>query len=265
MTAKVLSLSRNPFRRDSLSTPFVEALFHGSPAQPPDDVSRSLSMASLRMPVLQRAQRTYGNRVCQQIVMRAQMLQRQSAAADQVQFEAIPPTAGEPIHEGVSKSLEAHFAADLSDLRVHTSSEGARSATSLNSVAYTAGHNIYFAPGMYAPGSTEVSICWLTKSRMWFNRAQARSHLWSRSRRGVSRSALLTMCWKQKQSEPPKSSQKVNSRLTKRSGKKSMMSLRRFSGSSSVNRRLHRRPVAVVQLTPVRWNHQKRVRQLAPK
>src|SRR5450759_835222 len=57
--------------------PFLDGLFHGAPAEPPDSVARYLSSPGLKAPVLQRAQRAYGNRASQQIVMRARVLQRQ--------------------------------------------------------------------------------------------------------------------------------------------------------------------------------------------
>src|ERR1700683_339691 len=57
--------------------PFVESLFSGARAAPADSAAGSLSIGRLKAPVLQRAQRLYGNRASRQIVMRARALQRQ--------------------------------------------------------------------------------------------------------------------------------------------------------------------------------------------
>lgn len=148
--------------------PLVERLFHGAADAP----ARSLSTATLRTPVLQRAQRLYGNRASQQIVMRAGVLQRQCAcggvcercrenfqrkadSAGPVEFDGIPASHGDPLNGAIRKPLESYFGADLADVRVHAGSEAARSAESLDSLAYTSGRDIYFAAGMYSPASMD--------------------------------------------------------------------------------------------------------------
>jgi hypothetical protein len=155
--------------------PFVERLFGGAPSGPPESAAGSVTIQRLKAPVLQRAQRLYGNRASQQIVMRARALQRQcncggtctkcreqeeqrklqrsSAAAAPAQFDGIPAGSGEPLEARTRRPLEAHFGADLSDVRVHTGSEAQRSAIDLDALAYTSGRDIYFARGMYAPAS----------------------------------------------------------------------------------------------------------------
>jgi hypothetical protein len=156
--------------------PFVERLVGGAPGEPPDSAAGSLSLQRLKAPVLQRAQRLYGNRASQQIVMRARVLQRQctcggtcakcqqeeeqralqrsSASAAPVDFDGIPASYGDPLDAAARRPLEAHFEADLTDVRVHTGSEAATSATSLDALAYTSGRDIYFAAGMYSPASS---------------------------------------------------------------------------------------------------------------
>jgi len=159
--------------------PFVQRLFSGAPSEPSDSVADSLSLQRLRAPVLQRAQRLYGNRASQQIVQRAHSLQRQcrcggtcpkcqedeqqrqvqtpvqrsSASLAPPGFDGIPPSAGEQLDPVTRRPMEAHFGADLADVRIHTGSEAAKSATSLDALAYTSGRDIYFASGMYAPSS----------------------------------------------------------------------------------------------------------------
>jgi hypothetical protein len=62
-------------------------------------------------------------------------------------------TGGLPIDAAARAKLEKYYATDLSDVRVHTDSEDARSAESIDAQAYTAGREVYFGPGMYAPSS----------------------------------------------------------------------------------------------------------------
>jgi hypothetical protein len=50
--------------------------------------------------------------------------------------------------------LERYFGANLSEVRVHTDTDAGESANRLDALAYTHGRDIYFAPGMYAPGSS---------------------------------------------------------------------------------------------------------------
>lgn len=50
--------------------------------------------------------------------------------------------------------FEPRFGHDFSKVRVHTDARAARSATAVAALAYTAGRNIVFAEGRYAPGTT---------------------------------------------------------------------------------------------------------------
>ena len=121
---------------------FVEGLFQGSPAEPPDTAAGAVSVQRLKAPVLQRAQRLYGNRASQQIIMRAHVLQRKCDCGgtcpkcqkeeEQRAVQRNPSTSGAPL-EAVSR---------------------AESANSLDALAYTSGRDTYFAAGMYAPAST---------------------------------------------------------------------------------------------------------------
>jgi hypothetical protein len=130
----------------------------------------------LKAPVLQRAQRLYGNRASNQIVMRARtsqrhcacggtcancqedeeqrVLQRSSPCSAPAEFDGIPTTHGQPLDPPTRRPLEAHFGADLTNVRVHTDTEAAESATRLDALAYTVGRDIYFAQGKYAPSSS---------------------------------------------------------------------------------------------------------------
>ena len=139
--------------------------------------------STTRSSAARRIQRTIGNRASQQIVMRARIVQRQcacggtcakcqeeeqqreiqrqvqtpvqrsSAAPAPTEFDGIPSSAGEQLDPATRQPMEAHFGTDLGDVRVHTGSEAAKSATILDALAYTSGRDIYFASGMYAPSS----------------------------------------------------------------------------------------------------------------
>lgn len=146
------------------------------PTDPPDVTIRSLRAPALRVPVLQHAQRAWGNHASQQIVQRACGLQRQCACGgtcpkcreneqrpllqrspandDERAFNGLPSTAGAPLEARARRSMENHFDTDLTEVRVHTAAEDAASATALEALAYTSGRDIYFAAGMYAPSTT---------------------------------------------------------------------------------------------------------------
>lgn len=60
---------------------------------------------------------------------------------------------GSPLPADVSSDFSAAYGADLSDVRVHTDSEAAGIASSVQSVAFTHGSDIYFSKGSYSPTS----------------------------------------------------------------------------------------------------------------
>jgi hypothetical protein len=135
--------------------------------------------SSTRSSAARRIQRTIGNRATQQVVMRAHTVQRQcacggtcakcqeeeqqrqvqravqraSASHAPAEFDGVPASTGEQLDPATRQPMEAHFGADLADVRVHTGAAAAKSATSIDALAYTSGRDIYFASGMYAPSS----------------------------------------------------------------------------------------------------------------
>ena len=111
---------------------FVQRLFTGSPAERPDAAARSLSATSLKAPVLRRAQRSYGNRASQQIVMRARALQRKCDC-------------GGTCTKCQEEDAQSHV------------QESAQPAASQDAPAYTSGRDSYFAAGMYTPASTSLA------------------------------------------------------------------------------------------------------------
>jgi Domain of unknown function (DUF4157) len=81
-------------------------------------------------------------------------IQRKSEGEGPAEFQGVPNTQGKPLATESQSRLQTHFGADLSDVRVHTSSEASASAASLDALAYTSGRDIYFARGMYAPSTS---------------------------------------------------------------------------------------------------------------
>jgi hypothetical protein len=61
---------------------------------------------------------------------------------------------GRPLDKATRAFFEARLGQDLSDVRVHTGSEAARSARAINAQAYTAGKDVVFGSGQYSPDST---------------------------------------------------------------------------------------------------------------
>jgi hypothetical protein len=160
----------------ALSTPTQSRLVSAA-GESPLAATQIISQTGPNAAVLQRAQRSYGNRASQQIVMRARavqrkcdcggscakcqeeeeqrVLQRSAGAQASPGFHGIPPSQGEPLGPETLHPLEAYFQSDLSDVRVHANTEAAESAEALDAHAYTTGSDIYFAPGMYAPATTQ--------------------------------------------------------------------------------------------------------------
>src|ERR1700677_1305695 len=60
-------------------------------------------------------------------------------------------SAGKPLDAGTKSFMESRFGHDFSQVRVHTDSQAAQSAKSVQAHAYTVGQNIAFAQGKYAP------------------------------------------------------------------------------------------------------------------
>ncbi|MCR8557637.1 DUF4157 domain-containing protein [Mucilaginibacter sp. BJC16-A38] len=60
---------------------------------------------------------------------------------------------GQSMPEGSRKFFEPKFGHDFSNVKLHTDSVAAKSAQSINALAYTSGNNIVFNTGQYAPES----------------------------------------------------------------------------------------------------------------
>jgi hypothetical protein len=64
-------------------------------------------------------------------------------------------SAGQPLDSATRSFFEPRFGHDFSNVRLHTGSQAAESAHSIQALAYTAGHHIVFANGMYNPDTSE--------------------------------------------------------------------------------------------------------------
>ena len=62
---------------------------------------------------------------------------------------------GRPLESALRQDMEQRFGYDFSRVRVHTDAAAEQSARDVNAHAYTLGHNIVFAAGRFAPGTTE--------------------------------------------------------------------------------------------------------------
>jgi hypothetical protein len=61
---------------------------------------------------------------------------------------------GEPLNASIRAFMESRFGHDFSNVRVHTDARAAESARDVNAHAYTAGPDIVFGHGQYAPGTS---------------------------------------------------------------------------------------------------------------
>ena len=59
--------------------------------------------------------------------------------------------AGQPLDPATRADFESRMGHDFSRVRVHTDTNAAASARAVSALAYTVGHNVTFAEGMYAP------------------------------------------------------------------------------------------------------------------
>jgi len=64
-------------------------------------------------------------------------------------------TSGQQLSAETRAFFEPRFGRDFSQVRVHTDAKAAESAQAINALAYTAGQNIVFGEGQYAPGANQ--------------------------------------------------------------------------------------------------------------
>jgi hypothetical protein len=90
----------------------------------------------------------------------AQAIQRLPAGGADAAGGAAPASvqqtlgrSGSALDSGVREQMEQRFGQDFDNVRVHADASAARSAEAIDAQAYTAGANIVFATGQYAPQS----------------------------------------------------------------------------------------------------------------
>lgn len=64
-------------------------------------------------------------------------------------------SSGQPLDSATRGFFEARFGHDFGQVRVHTDARTAESARAVHALAYTAGRDVVFGPGQYAPGTLE--------------------------------------------------------------------------------------------------------------
>jgi hypothetical protein len=86
-------------------------------------------------------------------------LQRSATKAGSV--NEVPPivhdvlnSSGQPLDAATRTFFEPRFGHDFSKVRIHSGTQAAKSAQAVNALAYTAGRDVVFAAGQYAPHST---------------------------------------------------------------------------------------------------------------
>ena len=88
-------------------------------------------------------------------------LQKKSAGLNETRTAASPivnsvlRSPGQPLDQATRAFMEPRFGRDFSRVRVHADAGAEESANGLNAHAYTAGHNIVFNAGQFAPGTPE--------------------------------------------------------------------------------------------------------------
>lgn len=67
--------------------------------------------------------------------------------------QASRTSGGQPLDPATRAFMEPRFGLDFSQVRVHTGERAAHSARAIQALAYTAGSNVVFGAGQYAPGT----------------------------------------------------------------------------------------------------------------
>jgi len=87
-------------------------------------------------------------------------LQQRTARAGDSDSTTVPPivrdvlrSAGRPLDSDSQAFMETRFGHDFSHVRVHTDAKAAKSAQSVNALAYAVRNHVVFAHGHYAPNS----------------------------------------------------------------------------------------------------------------
>jgi hypothetical protein len=116
-------------------------------------------VAQARKPVQSSLAQTGGvlQRKCDKCRKKKPLLQRAAVSSAP---ETVPPivhevlrSPGQPLDSATRAFMEPRFGHDFSHVRVHSDAAAEQSAREVNANAYTAGHNIVFGAGRFAPGT----------------------------------------------------------------------------------------------------------------
>ena len=77
---------------------------------------------------------------------------QQDAASD---VDSVLNSSGQPLDRETRRTMESRIGFDFSKVRIHADTRAGASARSLGARAYTVGNNVVFAPGRFAPQTTE--------------------------------------------------------------------------------------------------------------
>lgn len=102
-------------------------------------------------------QRTAGNQAVTHLLQRTQHNSSPSAPVSGVPtiVNDVLHSPGHPLDAGTRAFMEPRFGYDFSQVRVHTDAQAAESARAVNALAYTAGRDVVFGAGQYAPETSE--------------------------------------------------------------------------------------------------------------
>ncbi len=73
--------------------------------------------------------------------------------APSVVSDVLSSGGGQPMEGGTRQFMESRFRQDFSQVRIHTDSQAAASASAIQARAYTSGRDVVFGAGEYQPGS----------------------------------------------------------------------------------------------------------------
>jgi len=76
-----------------------------------------------------------------------------SKAAPSIVSDVLSSGGGQPMDGGTRQFMESRFGQDFSQVRIHTDSRAAESASAIQARAYTSGRNVVFGSGEYQPSS----------------------------------------------------------------------------------------------------------------
>jgi outer membrane protein OmpA-like peptidoglycan-associated protein len=103
-------------------------------------------------------QHTVAGEGCEECKKKHMSLDRKSGIGSA--FDAVPPivhdvlrSPGQPLDSKTRTFFEPRFGRDFSQVRVHTDSKAADSATAVNALAYTVGRDVVFGQGRYTPST----------------------------------------------------------------------------------------------------------------